>query len=117
MDGEGASVYMRDARGVGATNVVIQQVCPGQPTKGLYAHIDLMANPLVAALAMDTLTHAGPGNPSRLDLKEVCKNVIPPELTVADFIATAGLIVNCGLRIFALQPKVFMELRLKDYAI
>ncbi len=47
---------------VGASNIAIQDVCPGRPVD----HVGLMRDGVVWALALDALTHDGPADASRL---------------------------------------------------
>jgi hypothetical protein len=47
----------------GATNMVLQQVCPGR----FVGHLDILSDAAAYALAMDALTHAGAASVSRVD--------------------------------------------------
>ncbi|KAK3936984.1 lipase B [Diplogelasinospora grovesii] len=115
--GTGASAYIGDARGVGAANIEVQSVCPPTtPGGSFYGHANMMAHPLTAALVVDALTHAGPGDVSRIDLARVCADYIAPGLTVFDAVATAGQIVNAATRLLAYQPKMTYEPSLMAYA-
>jgi len=55
------------ARLEGATNIAIQDVCPGRPVE----HASMAADAAVYALAIDAFTHPGPADPSRFN-KAVC---------------------------------------------
>jgi hypothetical protein len=88
--GTGASAYINDARGVGVSNNEVQIVCNGYPAGGFYTHEGVLYNPLAYALAVDALTHAGPGEPSRLNLPSVCNAITSPGLSLADVIGTEG---------------------------
>jgi hypothetical protein len=88
--GVGASAYMNDARAVGVSNTQIQAACPGTPAGGPYTHEGMLYNPLAFALAVDALTHTGPGSLSRIDLNSVCAQALPPALGVDDVISTEG---------------------------
>lgn len=89
-DGTGASAYLLDARGVGVTNNQIQTICPGQPAGGNFTHEAMLYNPLTYALAVDALTHSGPGQTSRLSLSTVCAEVSTPGLTANDIVLSEG---------------------------
>jgi len=47
----------------GATNVTLQQVCPGR----FAGHLDMLSDPAAHALAMDALEHAGTASVARVD--------------------------------------------------
>ena len=89
-DGTGASAYLLDARGVGVTNNQVQTICPGQPAGGNFTHEGMLYNPVSYALAMDALTHSGPGQVSRLDLATVCAELASPGITPQDIVLSEG---------------------------
>jgi hypothetical protein len=130
-DGTGASAYMLDARGVGVTNNQIQTICPGQPAGGSFTHEAMLYNPLSYALAVDALTHSGPGSVSRLNLATVCAQLVAPGITANDivlsegnqllYLKATGLTVVETLVVFSVslalyQPKVVTEPPIKSYA-
>jgi len=88
--GTGASAFINDARAVGVSNTQVQTACPGQPAGGTYTHEGVLYNPLSFALAVDALTHSGPGLLSRINLASVCAQVAAPGLTAQDLILTEG---------------------------
>jgi hypothetical protein len=88
--GTNASAIMGDARHVGVTNNQAQIVCPGQPAGGNYTHEGMLYNPLTFALAVDALTHPGPGLPSRINLNTVCSEAVTPGITANDVVLTEG---------------------------
>jgi hypothetical protein len=47
----------------GATNVTLQEVCPGR----FAGHLDMLSDPAAHALAMDALNHAGTASVARVD--------------------------------------------------
>jgi hypothetical protein len=51
------------ARLDGASNIAIQDVCPGRPVE----HASMAADAAVYALVIDAFTHAGPADPSRFN--------------------------------------------------
>jgi hypothetical protein len=89
--GTGASAYINDARGVGVSNTQVQLACPGQAAGGAYTHEGVLFNPLAFALAVDALTHPGPGQLSRINLASVCPQVATAGLTAQDLVLTEGV--------------------------
>jgi hypothetical protein len=86
--GTNASAYIKDGRHVGVTNNEIQVVCAGG-TAGVYAtHEGVLYDDLAYNLAIDALTHPGPGQPSRLNLERICNSAASPGLSVSDILAT-----------------------------
>lgn len=86
--GAGASSLLKDERGVGVSNFMVQDVCPGQPAGGFYTHEGITLNPIAYALARDALLHNGPGQVSRLDLESICGHFMAPSLTLNHLIIT-----------------------------
>jgi hypothetical protein len=95
--GTGASAYINDARSVGVSNSEVQSVCNGKPAGGVYTHEGVLYHPLAYALAVDALTHAGPGQTSRLDLNSICNTIVSPGLSLNDVIATEGKLLDISL--------------------
>jgi hypothetical protein len=94
--GTGASAYL-----IGASNNYLQSICPGQPA-GLYVtHEGVLYNAIAYALAVDALTHAGPGEISRIDTASVCQELAAPGLSLGDVIATEGMLSTLGFGWFA----------------
>lgn len=52
----------------GASNVLVQDVCPERPVE----HAFMMADHTVHAIVMDALDHAGPADPGRIDPLAAC---------------------------------------------
>lgn len=90
--GTAASAFINDARGVGVTNAYVQSVCAGLPGSGPYPHEGILYHPLAYALAVDALTNGGPGQLSRINVPGVCANVASPGLSLADVLATEGIL-------------------------
>ena len=65
----------------GASNVLVQSVCPNHPVN----HVALMRDPVVYALAIDALTHKGGADPSRIDPTVCAQEVIPGVDPTAQF--------------------------------
>ncbi|KAL1968527.1 hypothetical protein VTN77DRAFT_1737 [Rasamsonia byssochlamydoides] len=96
-----SSAFLQDARGVGVTNNWVQAICAGQAAGGVYTHEGMLYNPLSWALAIDAITHDGPGDPSRLDLGQVCSQILPPQLGLSDMLGTEGLLLIAVAEILA----------------
>lgn len=116
MSGKEASAYLLDARNVGVTNYEVQEICPGQPAGTLYTHEGTLYNPLAFALVKDAMMHDGPGQVSRLNLKEVCSTYLAPGLGLDDLLVTENSILLGGFAMFLYQPKPFQEPSIKSYA-
>jgi hypothetical protein len=65
----------------GASNIVIQRLCPARPID----HYLLLADAVAYALALDALTHPGPADASRFDRATCLQTIIPG----ADLVAAA----------------------------
>lgn len=114
--GANASAYMLDARGVGVTNNELQIVCAGQAAGGIYTHEGVLYNSLAWALAVDALNNPGPGEPSRLNLAQVCSELIAPEENLEDVLGTEGLLFIAMDEIGQYQPKTSSEPPTASYA-
>lgn len=115
--GTGASAFVQDARGVGATNIELQSTCTLlQPAGTLYAHEGVLYNSLAIAAAIDALTHDGPADLSRIDLATVCQQIADPRLSLADVLATEALIPIAAFQVAAYPHKVTEEPPIKAYA-
>lgn len=115
-EGADASAIIKDARGVGVSNSQVQLVCNAKPAGLFYTHEGVLYNPLAYALAVDALTHPGPGQVSRIDLNTVCNEIVTPGLSLADVLATEGNIPVAGAAIALYTPKVITEPPIKAYA-
>lgn len=116
MSGSNASAILFDAREVGVTNNHVQSICPGQPAGGVYSHEGVLYNPVAWALAVDALSHDGPGDPSRLNLDQVCGQLLPPQLGVNDMLGTEGLMLIALAEIWEYQPRATREPPIRGYA-
>lgn len=74
----------------GASNVLVQSVCPNHPVN----HVALMRDPVVYALVIDALTHPGGADPSRVPLTVCAQEVIPGVDPVAQFSAEQAYVVS-----------------------
>ncbi|KAF1989461.1 alpha/beta-hydrolase [Aulographum hederae CBS 113979] len=114
--GTGASAFIKDARGVGVSNNELQTICPGGLAGSVVTHEGVLYNPIAYALAVDALTHSGPGLVSRIDRAGLCQLYAAPGLTVADVVATEGNIPVALAAIALYEPKVVVEPKIKGYA-
>ncbi|KAK1074624.1 hypothetical protein LTR74_000867 [Friedmanniomyces endolithicus] len=115
--GVGASAFLKDARGVGVSNNEVQSICAGQPAGGFYTHEGILYNALGFALAVDALSHAGPGKVSRLDLGRVCGDYLTPGLGLDDLLLTEDSIAVAGVAILVYPDKVVAEPAIRSYAV
>ena len=67
-------------QGDGATNVPIQNICPGR----VVGHIQALADAVAYALVFDAFTYPGPAGPSRID-RSVCGQLFLPGVTLDSF--------------------------------
>lgn len=105
--GVAASGFIKDARGVGATNTFLQEACLGLPARGIYLHEGVLFNPVAYALVIDALQNEGPRKFERV--KAQCLNIVAVGLTLNDVIATEALIPMAVLNIFIYQPKFLLS--------
>ncbi|KAI6853475.1 alpha/beta-hydrolase, partial [Hortaea werneckii] len=107
-----ASGSLNDARGVGVSNVELQNICTaalpgGTPNND---HEGVLYNALAYALAIDALTHSGePGRVERVDAQAECAKFAADGLSLADVLATHALIPLAVGNVLAYQPKVAQE--------
>ncbi|OOF93689.1 hypothetical protein ASPCADRAFT_132120 [Aspergillus carbonarius ITEM 5010] len=116
MSGEQASAILQDSHGIGVSNNHLQTICPHKPAGGIYTHEGVLYNPLAWALAIDALTHDGPGDPSRLDIGKVCQRLLPPQLSLDDMLGTEGLLLVSMSEVLRYNPKTFTEPDIIGYA-
>ncbi|KAK3077070.1 hypothetical protein LTS18_011300, partial [Coniosporium uncinatum] len=115
--GAGASAFLNDARNVGVTNNEIQLVCNGfADGAAFYGHAGVLYASLTFALFQDALTHAGPGQASRLNLANVCSQYVAPGLNFTDVKNTVNLIPIAAVEGLAYPNKMLTEPPLKSYA-
>ncbi|KAL9114867.1 MAG: hypothetical protein Q9227_001110 [Pyrenula ochraceoflavens] len=112
-----ASAILGDSRGVGVTNNELQALCTGQVGGSFYDHAAVLQSSLAYALAVDALTHPGPGMANRLDLTSVCGQYAAPGLGLEDTIATYSLIPRAGMNLLLYEPKVLEEPAIMAYAV
>ncbi|SEL79600.1 esterase/lipase family protein [Streptacidiphilus jiangxiensis] len=70
----------------GATNIAIQDVCPGR----VVTHLGFLYDSVVYQLVLDALSHSGPANPSRLPFG-ACLGLYAPGVTAAEAAYAEGV--------------------------
>ncbi|KAI7619113.1 alpha/beta-hydrolase, partial [Hortaea werneckii] len=114
-----ASGSLNDARGVGVSNVELQNICTaalpgGTPNND---HEGVLYNALAYALAIDALTHPGePGRVERVDAQAECAKFAADGLSLANVLATHALIPLAVGNVLAYQTKVAQEPAIRGYA-
>lgn len=114
--GTGASAYLLDARGVGVTNTEVQLTCPGGVAGSFYTHEGMLYNPITFALVQDALTHAGPGETSRIDLASLCTQYLATGLNLGNLLATENAVLVAALSLLLYTPKLIVEPSISAYA-
>lgn len=114
--GPDASAILADSRGVGVSNNHLQSLCPGQVAGGVYTHEGVLYNAVAWALAVDALSHDGPGDPKRIDLDRVCALPVAPQLRVDDVLGTEGILLIALVNFLTYLPKVPGEPPIAAYA-
>lgn len=116
MSGDNASALLSNAHHAGVTNNHLQDICSGQVAGGIYTHEGVLYNPVSWALAVDALTHDGPGNVSRIDLDAACQRFLAPQLELDDLLGTEGLLLVSTVELLVYQPKMVHEPEIAGYA-
>lgn len=113
-----ASGSINDARGVGVTNVELQAVCTAALPGGapFNDHEGVLINALAYNLAVDALTHPGPGQLSRVNAAQQCEKFAADGLSLEDILATYALIPEAAVNILAFEPKTNTEPPIMPYA-
>lgn len=88
----------------GASNVVIQDVCPARPVD----HFLLVADAVAFAVAVDALTHEGAADRSRVSPAS-CLETIMPGADLAKFAVTAPIALTNALARMQAAPKLDRE--------
>lgn len=109
--GTGASSYLLDARNVGVSNNQVQELCAG--TIQVVLHEGVLYNAVAWALLEDALTHDGPGDRSRLNLKSICLDLAAPTL---NGIQGESILLTAVPNIVAYKTHVFNEPAIAAYA-
>ena len=96
----------------GASNILIQDLCPGRPV----AHSAEPVDAAVFALVLDALSTDGPADPARFD-PAVCAETYMPGLTDDDGTIAQAVIYGNGSETFGDHPDSASEPPLKWYAL
>jgi len=95
----------------GATNIAVQDICPGR----YVGHVQSASDATYYAVVMDALTHRGPAVPSRVD-RHSCSQVFMPKVDPTDAaIRTAEVYVTAGI-VQSQHEKSAAEPPLRPYA-
>lgn len=113
-----ASAITTDARGVGVSNTELQSVCTALLPGGAINldHEGVLVSSVAYALAVDALTHDGPGELSRINATQECERFAADGLSLEDIFATYALIPLAAFNILAYEPKVDTEPPIMPYA-
>lgn len=113
-----ASGFIKDARGVGVTNVELQSVCTAVLPGGTFynSHEGVLYNALAYALAVDAIQNPGPGSLSRVNATLQCQKFAADGLSLADIFATEALIPIAVVNIAAYPNKSATEPPIMPYA-
>jgi triacylglycerol esterase/lipase EstA (alpha/beta hydrolase family) len=96
----------------GATNVAVQDVCPGR----VVTHGGLLYDSITYQLVLDALTHAGPADPGRLPFG-TCLGLYLPGVTVANVAYVTDVLGPTALTRIATANLVWSEPPLMSYAL
>ncbi|MGH2794394.1 MAG: extracellular catalytic domain type 1 short-chain-length polyhydroxyalkanoate depolymerase, partial [Actinomycetota bacterium] len=96
----------------GASNVAVQDICPGRVVEHLQATWDAV----YYAVVLDALTHRGPADPRRIDTS-VCTQVAMPGVDASDAIARGAALYAVISQRQAAHEKVAAEPALARYVV
>lgn len=95
----------------GATNIAVQDVCPGR----YVGHVQSASDAAYYGVVLDALKHVGPADPSRVD-RNYCAQTVMPYVDPAEAaVRTAEIYVFAGI-VQAQHEKVSAEPPLRPYA-
>lgn len=113
------SGFSYDARGVGVTNILLQEHCgvslPGGAPYNL--HEGLLYNALAVAAALDAIEHGGAADLSRIDVASLCQKPIADGLGLEDILVAESTLLIALVNILAYVPKLISEPAIKPYAV
>lgn len=95
----------------GATNVLVQDLCPGR----YVGHIDMLSDAAAHAFVMDALTHSGTANQARLSASTCSQTTFPG--VDATLRAQLGWLLEDLLEVIFDAAWISTEPPLRDYAI
>ncbi|KAK2595732.1 hypothetical protein N8I77_013757 [Diaporthe amygdali] len=113
--GELASAFIQDIRGVGVSNNEVQVLCKGTEADALYTHEGTLYNPIGYALAIDALTHDGPGDFNRIGAN-ACNTYLAQGLDQGDLVVTETSILVAAVALIFDKPKQYTEPAIQAYA-
>jgi triacylglycerol lipase len=96
----------------GASNVAVQDVCPGRVVE----HVQSMWDAAYYALVLDALSHPGAVDPDRIDTA-VCNEIAMPGVDPVDAVARTALLYAVISQRQQEYPKVSEEPALKPYVV
>jgi pimeloyl-ACP methyl ester carboxylesterase len=94
----------------GASNIPIQDVCPGRSV----GHVQAIYDAAFFAVALDAFTHEGPADPSRID-PSVCSAYVPPGVDPADATTRTYALYANAFRAIPFAARTKSEPPLRDY--
>lgn len=95
----------------GASNVAVQDICPGRPVD----HIQSIWDAVYYAVVMDALTHDGPADQSRIDAA-VCTQLAMPGVSNDKALSSIAEVYVLAARVQAEHRRVTAEPELYPYA-
>ncbi len=106
---DGVVTPMSTSRLMGATNVVVQNLCPERQVD----HVQMLYDAAVYAIALDALTHSGRAKPKRID-RAACRRARMPNTLTS---GRDRLLTSFAFNLLGNQGElVHAEPRLKPYA-
>jgi triacylglycerol esterase/lipase EstA (alpha/beta hydrolase family) len=103
-------VWTESAKINGASNIAVQDICPGRVVE----HVQAIYDAAVYAVIMDALTHDGAADPARVD-RAVCAQVAMPGVELTDAIAKT-VEIDHDLMVLTGEHHVKVEPITADYA-
>lgn len=95
----------------GASNVVLQDICPGREVN----HTSIVFDAVLAEVVLDALTHAGSADASRID-RGACARFTPEEVDPAFAAASIATLYVNAFAAIATGPRSSSEPPLREYA-
>ncbi|KAI0389310.1 hypothetical protein F5Y17DRAFT_133608 [Xylariaceae sp. FL0594] len=113
------SGFSYDTRGVGVTNILVQEHCSAATPAGApyVLHEGLLYNALAVAAAFDAIEHGEAADLSRIDVPAACAKSLADGLVLEDIFAIESTIPIALLTVLSYVPKVISEPPIKAYAL
>ncbi|MFE7242988.1 hypothetical protein [Streptomyces sp. NPDC057580] len=96
---------------MGATNIAVQDVCPGR----VVSHGEMLYKALPYQLVVDVLSHAGTANPGRLPFGK-CADALLPGVTADEVYWFNTVVAADVIATTNAAAKTALEPPLRDYA-